>query len=388
VITDLKDTLRTIIIPFMARRITDVGIGVGEFRDFPCEEWGNSGDVPFDLEQRITTDAAAAQTAVGRLSAAGGNDGPESGIESLYQIATGEGRNAAGCGGDVVDPFDPDEDRIAGVADGTEGGVGFRDTSVRVVVHITDANTHANGEGSYPLGATREEAYDALADLDIQVLGLAVGLSGPFFGGFSSSATDDLREIAIETDALVPACAWNGSRPGACGASQCCTGPGGEGESTISGGMCPLVFAVDSGLFPGGSGGVPASIVSGIEALLGVRLFDITSSLRRDEDEFAETGFDTTCFINGVVPIRATPRGCAEAPTPFDSDGDDVDDSFRDVSPGSIVTFEVRAQNECVPETEEPQVFLVWIDLVASDGTGLGTKIVTILVPPRDPKLE
>ena len=393
-ITSLKNSLETLIIPFLARRISDIGVGISRFDDFPCDTYGAVGDQPFELMQRVTRNASVAQSAVGRLTASGGADGPESGIESLYQLATGEGRTEPDCEGHVIPPFDPAEGLVADEADGTVGGAGFRDTTVRIIVQITDASTHAEGETGaggtepYPYGATREEAFEALAELDVQVIGLIVGTSG--IGGFDGDEVgeDDLEEIAAETGAVVPACAWDGARPDGCNAGQCCTGPDGRGRNADGAGNCPLVFQVASGLLPFSGPSVHASVVRGIEALLGGSQFDISATVRRDEEEFAEREIDTLCFINGVVPVSATPRGCASAPTTIDTDDDGVDDTFQGVSPGSTVTFEIRAQNDCVEEAYGPQVFFVYIDLFASDGTGLGNKTVTILVPPRDPKLE
>ncbi len=383
-IDSLKNSLRTTIIPTLAERIADIGIGVAQFADFPCDAFGSVGDLPFALRQRVTTDRAAAQAAVASLHAAGGGDGPESGIEALYQIATGEGRTSE-CTAGNIDPFDPTADEVVDIADGTIGGAGFRDSEVRIVVQISDASTHANGESSYPFGATRDEAYDALAEIDARVIGLAVGVNILF--GFESAAEDDLREAANRTGAVVPPCAWGeaGDRPAGCSRTQCCTGVDGAGLASAAGGLCPLVFQVETGFF-GGGGGVDTSIISGIAALLGGEAFEITAVLRRDDDEFAASGIDTTCFINGVVPVAATPAGCAEEPLPADTDGDGELDGFTGVAPGSSVTFEIRAENDCVEETVAPQVFFAFIDLITSDGASLGTRVVTILVPPEDPK--
>ena len=146
------------------------------------------------------------------------------------------------------------------------------------------------------------------------------------------------------------------------------------------------MFKVASGLF-GGSGAIDGSIINGIETLLNSSLFDITPVARRDEEEFAVSGIDTTCFINAIRPLRATTVGCAAAPRPIDTNGDGVLDGFGDVTPGSSVTFELEAQNECVREAAVPQVFLVYIDLITSDGGSLGSRLVTILVPPIGAKI-
>ncbi len=385
-INSLKESLRSRIIPELSGRIGNLGVGVTQFADFACDSYGSAGDVPYVLRQRITTDAAAAQSAVAGLRAAGGGDTPESGIEAIYQMASGAGRDSLCEAGDVA-AFDPDSGFVDGVADGEIGGIGFRESQVRVIAHITDAPTQARGDGGYPYGASRDEAFDAAADIDARVIGLAVGTNIPILG-FDSSAEEDLEVIARATNAVVEPCAWGElgeGRPSGCNASQCCTGVDGAGR-IASGGQCPLVFQVDTGFIGGGSG-VDSSVISGIEALLGGEEFEITALLRRDEDEFELTGIDTTCFINGVVPVRATPNGCSDEPVPADTDGDGDLDGFTGVSPGSSVTFEIRAQNNCVEAEDEPLVFLVWIDLVTSEGDNLGERLVTILVPPRDPKI-
>lgn len=384
-INSLKSSLRTRIIPELSARISDLGVGVSQFADFNCDGFGSAGDVPFRLLQRVTTDESEAQAAVSGLRAAGGGDGPESGIEAIFQLGTGAGRDSACPAGDVA-AFDTGAGRVPGVADGEVGGVGFRDAMVRVIAHITDAETHANGEGGYPYGATRAEAYDAVNAIDARVIGLAVGTDLPFIG-FDSAAEGDLIEVAEETGAFVEPCAWGEpgeGRPSGCAVGDCCTGVGGAGRPPQRG-LCPLVFQVDGG-FLGGGTGVDTSVISGIEALLGGEEFDITATLRRDEDEFALTGIDTTCFIDGVVPVRGTPSGCSDAPVPADTDGDGTLDGFTGVSPGSSVTFEIQARNDCVEPDDEPLVFLVWIDLVTSEGENLGERLVTILVPPHPPK--
>lgn len=385
-ITSLRNSLSTTIIPQLGARISDIGIAVSSFADFPCDTYGNEGDLPFRLVQRITTEVRAAQSAAGSLRAAGGGDLPESGIESLYQIATGIGREEPGCSSFSPTPaFDNSRQLVAGIADGTVGGAGFRESQVRVVVHITDVGTQARGQSGYPYGATRAEAYDALEAINVRVIGIAVGSSG-LFGGFTSEATNDLIEATQRTGGVVEPCAWGpaADRPTGCGVTQCCTGVNGAGEAPRAG-LCPLVFKNATSFF-GSGGGIDGSVLSGIEALLGGTEFDITAVLRRDEVEFAGSGLDTTCFINSVRPLRATTSGCAADPVPADTDGDGELDGFTGVAPGSSVTFEIEAQNDCVEQLREPQVFVLYIDLITSDGDSLGTRVVTVLVPPLGAK--
>ncbi|MFT4705379.1 MAG: hypothetical protein ACI81R_003088, partial [Bradymonadia bacterium] len=367
----------------LAERIADIGFGVARYADVPCGEFGYDPDEPHALEQRVTTDAAAAQAAVGRLRTTNGGDIPESGFESLYQVATGVGR-VFDCASLTVPPFDPTAGLIPGVADGNIGGAGFRETDVRLVMQITDASSHARDAG-YPHGASREEAFSALETSGLQVIGVALGTE---LFSFESDAMNDLEDTARRSGAVVDTCAWGvagAGRPAACRAEQCCTGVDGAGRSS-EGGQCPLVFQVATTLL-GGDARVDTSVISGVQALLGGQVVDITAVPRRDEDEFAATGIDTTCFLQGVVPLSASGNGCASAPEPADTDGDGRLDGFRNVSPGSTVTFEVRAQNNCVQEGADPVTFLAWIDLFTEDGDSLGSRSVTILVPAIPPKL-
>ena len=387
-IESLKNSLTSSIIPTLADRIADVGIGIARYADVPCSDFGGPGDEPFALEQRVTTDASIALAAVRRLAAAGGGDLPESGLEALYQLAAGTGREAPCGGARATAAFNPAAGSVPGVADGTLGGAGFREAQVRVIVNITDAEAHARGERGYTHGASREDAYAALSAVDARVIGLAVGASGGGFLGGDGAGTDDLTQMAQRTDAVVDTCAWGtplDGRPSGCRADQCCTGIEGAGEAP-TGGRCPLVFQVEAGLL-GGGGGVDQSVVSGIEALLGGSAFEITAVPRRDEEEFLESGVDTTCFLQGIVPLDATAAGCSDAPVAVDTDGDGRLDGFSGVSPGSRVSFEVRAQNGCVRPERVPRVFLAWIDLFTEDGASLGSRSVSILVPPVPPKL-
>ncbi|NQW61284.1 MAG: hypothetical protein HQ461_00510 [Deltaproteobacteria bacterium] len=245
---------------------------------------------------------------------------------------------------------------------------------------------------AFPYGASEIEAYAALTAIDAKVIGVALGtadtviIPGVFTipGSFPSLASQ--VNMARQTNAVVGTCAWGigADRPAGCSASQCCTGPAGAGEAP-SGGTCPLVFKVTtSGI--GGGASIDSSVIGGIQALLGGSLFDIRAVPRRDEVEFASSGIDTACFLSAVRPTTATASGCSGVPTPADLDGDTILDGFRGVSPGATVNFEIEAQNDCVEQIGIPQVFSAYVDLITSEGGSLGTKLVTILVPPLGDK--
>ncbi|MCB9520970.1 MAG: hypothetical protein H6699_08850 [Myxococcales bacterium] len=359
-IDQLKRSLSSLIIPALGARLADPGYAVTRFDDFPCGGYGTRGDIPFQLLQRVTRSRGDAQSAVDRLDLHGGSDTPESGFESLYQIASGAGRSDCAS----IPPFSPDAGYIPDVADGWIGGVGFREGALPIVVHITDAPSHANGEGGYPYGAGREDTYAALGAIGARVIGVAS----------ESGARPDLMQVVERTGSAVPSCAWSDS----CGAGMCCTGRGGAAVAPRGDGLCPLVFDVDSN-----GGGLSDSIVSGIDALINFAPVDVQTVPRPDPDQLA-LGIDTTCFIESITPesFVVPDRTCTTTPVVADLDGDGTVDGFRNVTPGTQLYFRVVAQNDCVRPLAVPQVFLAYIDVVGNATTVLDTQLVTILVPP------
>lgn len=362
----LKSSLSTLIIPGVAAQLTDAAYAVSHFDDFPCGDYGGGADRPFTLLQRITRSAEAAQTAVDAIPLHGGGDTPESGIEALYQIATGLGTDDCLTG--AVPAFAPAANLVVDVADGLLGGVGFRQQAVPIIVHITDAVSHARDEGGYPYGASRDEAFAALDGIGARVIGVSS----------STDARADLVQFAQRSGAVVPVCAFDTARPAGCAVGACCTGVGGAGVGAV-GGQCPLVFDVT----PSGTG-LGATIVDGIDALANFAPVDITTRVRADNAELARTGIDTSCFIEAVVPDVALPRpgACSTTPTAADFDGDGEFDGFEQVTPGSSLFFDIRGYNDCVEPANVPQTFVTWIDVVAGGDAVLDSRLVTILVPP------
>lgn len=132
----------------------DVAWGVGSYEDFPRSPWGASGDLPWRLNQAVTTVPADAQAGINALTLRSGGDGPESNLEALYQTAT----NAS---------------------------VGWRDGSKRFIVWFGDVRGHDPvscadqgiagctnpATAGYP-GPTLTATIAALDDKDIQVIGI------------------------------------------------------------------------------------------------------------------------------------------------------------------------------------------------------------------------
>ena len=81
-----------------------------------------------------------------------------------------------------------------------------------------------------------------------------------------------------------------------------------------------------------------------------------------------------------IVPLSAvkptTPPGLPDPVIDLGIGG------FRDVTPGTVVTFEVTAFNDFVEQTNEAQFFEATIRVLAGGCTPLDERTVLILVPP------
>lgn len=364
---NLISSLSGTIIPSLSANLPDLGVGVSHFDDFPCYTYGGDGDVPFALLQRVTLQPSLAEDAVRRLPRHSGGDVPESGYEALYQLATGAGRS--GCNGTNVPAFDPGRDYDALVSWGDVGGAGFRPGSMPIIVQITDAPSQSRGVNGYSEGASVEESMSALRSIGARVVGVA--------SDFGARAM--LESMSRDSGANVPTCAWDPSRPSGCDAGACCTGRDGSGRTPDPDGRCPLVFDIDSD-----GRGLGAGIVSAIDALLRFAPIDVSTRARMDNDEFEVSGIDTTCFVSSVTAISATPPEgtCVATAAIADRDGDGLAEGFDNVTPGTVLTFEIAAKNDCVPATREPQVFIAYVDVVGPGDVILDTNVITVFVPP------
>lgn len=132
---------------------SDLAVGYATYDDYPYGSYGSSGiDRPFQLRQQLTQDWTELTNAHRSVSLHSGGDAPESTYEALYQALTGAGYDqdcdASYDASTDVKPFlaspsDPfggggGEAGNSSTALGTEGGVGFRSRSNRLIVYITD----------------------------------------------------------------------------------------------------------------------------------------------------------------------------------------------------------------------------------------------------------
>jgi hypothetical protein len=384
-VTNLQNSLTGTVIPGIQATLPNTWFGVGAYEDFPISPYGEPNcyygalagpDQPFELFTEITNDIMAVQAAVNGLGIGGnaigcGNDTPESAIEAMYQIATGEGL-LAGPGATLVPA------NAAGI-----GGVAFRDGTMPVIVNITDAISHDtdnNTCGELYTNASvaavahgEMETMDALNAICARVIQVATA------SGASCTAQADGIVWNLATGAVVPPEAWDvAGHPPGCAAGQCCTGINGTGLAPNAGGMCPLTY-----LASGTGTGVDNSIVSGIEMVARYSPFDVTAAwdgVGTDQDGVAlPAGYTTADFIKSVTPVSHGP-----VPVPGVPDPVLTPTTFEGVVPDTDVTFAVEAFNDFVPQGPDPRLFVATIRVLADDCGALDERDVFILVPPEE----
>ena len=393
-ITNLQNALSGTVVPGIRAEVADSQFGVGAFEDFPILPYGSlrgsdcgrgglpTPDQPFHLFQTITASVPSVQAGVGMLRTATGpigcgQDWPESGIEALYQAATGAGLTG------------PSPTSVPANTTGV-GGVGFRSDSMPVIVTISDAQFHGPGEtGSCPTTGesanytgpvaaaahSRAATKSALAAICGRVVGVAA-IQPTLAAQCSSQA--DLEDFATATGALVPPAAWDvGIRPAGCAATACCTGANGVGRPPNAQGLCPVVFLAS----PDGSG-LGSNIVTGIRMVARFATFDVESArtgVTTDVNGNPLPAPRTTAdFIRAVTPVSFTlppPPPILTNPT-FDAT------AFHGVTPGTQVSFDVQAFNDFVHQTSTAQIFRANIQVLAGGCTPLDARDVLILVPP------
>lgn len=358
-INQLQRSLRTTIIPGVGAIAPDSAFGVSEYEDFPIAPFGRrncnggrSPDRPFGLLQQVTTDPALADVGIQQLDRplGCGEDLPEAGYESLYQIATGAGVRWPG--GDVA-AFVPDPSTPGG---GIIGGVGFRDGALPIIVHVTDAVSHSQADylGGGIVGAS------GLSDLEMALQAIGARVVGVTS---NTAARAQLVQLALATETFVDPDEATG---------QCSTGIGGTAQApTMHEGemVCPLVFTTDTR-----GSGLSNSLVDAVgEIATSIRLD--TVSVRVVDDPFG--------FIRATIPRSAVPPAGAEPPTVADLDGDGTYDSFTELTPGTVVSFSILAFNDVVPQTDADQVFTLTLQVIGNEVTVLDEKTVVVVVPRR-----
>ncbi|MBR4985201.1 MAG: hypothetical protein IKY83_05640 [Proteobacteria bacterium] len=369
-------------------------------------------DLPFRVLGTISTDddTVTNYTRNKLFTIRHGGDGPESGAESLYQIATGKG--VSWKAGSIENQWFAQDDggmlkqsiawgagsvppRVN--APNTWGGVDFRLDALPIVIHTTDVYSHDKADNTYiPWFYPDNFTYTSTvinphytADLipELKSKGIRViTLSAPSYdGGYHA---DELKQMTIwsrESNAVVPACAFDN----ACGTNKCCLGTLALDPVLIDGEpKCVLTYRT-------AMSDVSSTLVKGVDALVKYGTYEVATRIRGERIE--GTKVSTSCFIKQVVattyvaPPYEPEKSCNPVATPTSVGSIGYNNGFKnfapgtsDVSrPGAELHFTVIAQNDnCVAPKNEAQLFTAYIDVYdPTTGVSFGERKVSIIVP-------
>ena len=337
----LQNDLELRILPSLEARVPNVAFGVSRFEDFPSAPYGMMGDLPFRLLSPITTDIPRAASAVASLDQPLGRGGdiPESGLEAVFQVATGVGYARGGT--TIIEPFDGTG------ASGELGGVGYRAGALHTLVHVTDAPTHipSDYDAVYPGTRGLTEVSDAADALDLFILGISSGEAGRSY----------LESLALNTGAVVDP--TDGTCP---------TGLAGASRDPVAE-TCPLVFDI-------------ARDGTGLSEAVVDALAQLVNTVRFGE-VFGRTVDDRFDFVEGIDAIQATPPTGIPAPTLGDSRPlDGIDDTFLAVGPGTTCVFRARLRNTTLPPADYDQVFRIGLEILG-DELVLSEQTIRVIVP-------
>ena len=122
------------------------------------------------------------------------------------------------------------------------------------------------------------------------------------------------------------------------------------------------------------------AIVDGIERLLTSSFFDIGADLVDDPSDDVDA---VSAFVDRLEADNLAPHPCTQGLNAIDTNGDAAPDTFIDVTPGSIVCFNVVLKtNQTVSPTSAPQYFSANLEIVSDEVTILETRGVHFRVPP------
>lgn len=171
----------------------DAGWGLATFDDYAEYPYGSLGaDLPFQLRTPITEDRAAMAAGLAAAEIHEGQDAPESSMEALVQALSGRGYDM-GCDGvydaatDVPPYVAGATDVYGGAAEGLattgNGGMGFRDGRLPIVVYATNYEMRdADDDGRYNTpGGCDDAGFSAVVEAagaaGARLVGVAVELS-------------------------------------------------------------------------------------------------------------------------------------------------------------------------------------------------------------------
>ena len=388
-ISNIKSSIDKII-SGVRNQVADSAIGLSRFDDFPIDGYGYSknGDLPWQNLGNVTLSDNAIRGYMNHaeFKTHGAGDVPESGFESLYQIA----KNAGGQFMTQTPLIDGDH----------WGGMNFRKTTLPIVIHITDAPSHNKTYSPYS-GKVSNPHYEsdtlsALKSTGIRVITVDASGSGTAESGdkqkMDGFAKDvgQLTRIAASTNAMVPLCGL--ATKNSSGLDACATGIGGASDpnTKTSAGKCVLRFQTKAD-----GTGLGDTVVKAVDALVKYSTFNVAARVRG----VPLPGSDktTACFLQKVeawefIPPPNTPESiCTPKAEPAKFKASDYYDGFKNFATGkssaevqgSSLKYKITAKNQdCVQPTNVAQLFEAYIDVYDADTEMVfDTQRVSIIVP-------
>jgi len=317
------------IVTTLTTTIPEAEYGVATYDDYAYGGYGSSGsgDRPFILLQQVTSDVSAVQSRLSSIPTHYGVDGPESGMEALYQSMTGIGYDQ-NCNGrydsstDVRSFIQDSSDAFGGSESGSQdsspgggdiGGYGFRDYSLPIIVYATDnylrdadkpGTSYGGTPGGCPGDAGGSDVIAAAKDIGAYLIGIHT---------YSSIPKQQMITLANATGSSI--------------------------------GGTPMVYS-----WSGGSSTLRKTITDAVEDLVsGVRFS--TVSLQVENDPHG--------FVTGISPEEYELSGAVN--------GQEID-----------FTLDFRG---AVAATDEDQVFQLTLNVVGDDSVLLDTMDIYVLVP-------
>ncbi len=449
-ISNIKGKLSDTIIPATKNRVSDSAFGISAFADFPVNLYSDKenksdtavrygypvaygayqADEPWKMLSSVTTNQSNLTQAVQTYALTDGADYPESGYESLWQIAGadtataetatqyaqmgiketryGDGNIAAW---KTIAPVTPEAGRW--------GGAQFRTGSLPVVVHVTDApshnstlapnlssadavlkrydydtkyikNAHTDADvhklykdkGARLISVYRRSAADAAQNADGE--GIKAGAQHPV-----------LLNSSLETNAFVPVCAFKKGDAWKCGENKCCTVATAENSvDPDADNQCALSYGIQDGAT------LTETLVDGIDALVKYGTNDVAA--RIIGSPIAGSDKTTACFIKRVeakqyvAPPQEPEKSCnpvaeakkfsdenGNAPSYFNGFTNFAAGTSSSDAQGAQLEFTVVTQNDgCVDPISTSQTFSAQIELYnPTTQLSLGKREVYIIVP-------
>lgn len=320
-ISNIKSSLKSVIVPGVAAEIPDVQMGVGHFEDVPVAPYGTASFHAYANKQDITSDITKVQAGVDALGTCCVPDGstwPESQTIALHATVSGAGLGTF---------FPP----AASCAAGHFGTPCFRPQALPIIVLITDALFH-NGPG----GSNSYSGVQPAPPTYAQMLAELKKTGAKVVGVYSGGSWDRADIAAVVKD---------------------------SGAVDLSGN--PLVFDIaDDG------SGLGQTVVQAVKMLSSAVARDVDTTWV--EDPMVNDGVDAAQFIKAIKPKAATPAGGI---TGMDAT------TFRGVVPGTTLTFEVDFHNDSVKPATTDKAYQARIDVRGDKTALLDSRRVIVIVP-------